>query len=131
MTTPLIELAKRLGVPEAMVHHEAFTSPSRVTSESPQSPNALPAAAAGSITFRRTGKKVDHDGNRVILEIAEENGIDLPYDCRSGVCGQCKVKMISGDVVMDSEDALTAGERSTGIILACQARCQNDVTIDA
>lgn len=68
---------------------------------------------------------------RTILELAEGQGIGIPYDCRSGICGRCKIKLLSGTVAMDSEDALDPVDRHSGVILACQARCRDDVVVDA
>jgi ferredoxin len=66
-----------------------------------------------------------------VLEAAEDNEIAIPFECRSGICGQCKCKLISGRVVMDSQDALTAGDKAKGLILACQARPTQNCEIEA
>lgn len=62
---------------------------------------------------------------------AEDNGIAIPFECRSGICGQCKARLIEGSVHMDVEDALTARDRVQGLILACQARPIGDIQVDA
>ena len=74
-----------------------------------------------------------------ILEAAEDLGIELPYECRSGVCGQCKTRLLKDRVVMDSEDALrikensikenSSKEKANGIILACQSHAVSDVVL--
>jgi len=66
-----------------------------------------------------------------VLEAAEECGVAIPFECRSGICGQCKTKVISGRVAMEVQDALTSADKAKGIVLACQAVCVNDVTVDA
>jgi ferredoxin len=66
-----------------------------------------------------------------ILEAAEALSIEIPSECRSGFCGQCKTKLRDGVVQMDCEDALSAAEKASGFILACQARPKSDVNIDA
>ena len=33
-----------------------------------------------------------------IVQSSIESGIKLPYSCRSGVCGTCKARLISGEV---------------------------------
>jgi ferredoxin len=47
------------------------------------------------------------------------------------VCGQCKTKLLSGRVAMASQDALTPSDRAKGLVLACQARPVQDVSLDA
>jgi len=39
--------------------------------------------------------------------------------------------LLHGTVQMDCEDALSAAEKASGIVLACQARPQSDVTVEA
>ena len=66
-----------------------------------------------------------------VLEAAEASSIQLPYECRSGICGQCKTRLMEGTVVMDCEDALSPSEKANGLILACQARPLSNLLIDA
>ena len=68
---------------------------------------------------------------KTVLEIAEDNGIRIDYDCRSGICGQYKTKLVKGRVAMDTQDALDPIDRSNQIILSCQARCLDAVVVDA
>jgi NAD(P)H-flavin reductase/ferredoxin len=59
----------------------------------------------------------------LLLDAALNNGIDLPYDCRSGHCGTCCVRVVSGEV--------HGGEGSEpGIVHACQCRIVDDVVIE-
>ena len=34
-----------------------------------------------------------------VLEAAEACSIQLPYECRSGICGQCKTQLMEGAVI--------------------------------
>ena len=34
----------------------------------------------------------------LLLDWALMNGVDLPHDCRSGICGACKVHLVDGKV---------------------------------
>jgi len=66
-----------------------------------------------------------------VLEAAEECGVSIPFECRSGICGQCKTRLISGHVAMEVEDALSSNDKERGLILACQARAIRDTVVDA
>ncbi len=52
-----------------------------------------------------------------LLELAEDNGIDAPFSCRSGSCGSCVVKLLKGKVSYDKEPAFPLDE--TEALLCC------------
>jgi ferredoxin len=84
------------------------------------------------IEFKKSAKTFEWEeifGN--LLDFAEAKGIQMESNCRIGVCGSCKVKLISGKVVMESEDALEEKEREQNLILPCVAVPQTDLVIDA
>ena len=56
-----------------------------------------------------------------ILDAGLNNGLDLPYSCKGGVCATCKAKLIEGEVDMDITHGLEASETEAGFILTCQA----------
>ena len=66
-----------------------------------------------------------------LLEAAEDAGIDVPFECRSGICGQCRVTLLAGRVEMACDEPLSREEREQGVILACQAKPITDVILDA
>lgn len=66
------------------------------------------------------------DANLSLLEAAEENGLDLPYACKSGVCSTCRTLLSKGKVKMTSNSALEDWELEEGFILACQAHPETD-----
>ena len=37
-------------------------------------------------------------GNGTLLEFAEESGLAPAFGCRSGICGSCKTRIVSGAV---------------------------------
>ena len=95
-----------------------------------------PAAEAGeageaTVTFARSGKSAPVLAGQTVLEAAEALGVSINYDCRAGICGQCKTKLLAGRVVMDAEDALDASDRANNVILSCQARCVDQVVVEA
>jgi len=131
------KLFVELGVPNERVHEEAFVSPPPAKDEAAADAEmAEPEPAAGDLEgeylahFKKSDKKVELAG-LTVLEAAEENDIKIPYECRSGICGQCKTKLLSGRVVMEAQDALTASDKQKGLILACQARAVQNCEVDA
>ena len=141
MMTAMRALFRELGVPDADIHEEAFVSPAAGAAATDASTSAAPADAptadaptadAATVEFRRSGRRGELAAGLTVLEAAEDCGVDLPFECRSGICGQCKTALVSGRVAMEVQDALTAADRGRGLILACQARAVTaDVVVDA
>jgi ferredoxin len=55
-------------------------------------------AKAHKITFRRSGVTLGRAEDEYILEEAENAGLRLPYDCRSGTCTACIQKCLEGEM---------------------------------
>jgi 3-phenylpropionate/trans-cinnamate dioxygenase ferredoxin reductase subunit len=56
----------------------------------------------------------------ILLDAARKDGVDIPYDCGSGHCGICRVRVLDGLAV--------GGEcREPGTVRACQARIMSDL----
>uniref|UniRef100_A0A3B0MJI2 Ferredoxin n=1 Tax=Arsenophonus endosymbiont of Trialeurodes vaporariorum TaxID=235567 RepID=A0A3B0MJI2_9GAMM len=51
----------------------------------------------------------------VILEQLEKHGLKIPYSCRAGICGCCKMKLIAGEVIPLTKTAI----KEDGVILSC------------
>lgn len=68
---------------------------------------------------------------QTVLEAALDAGVQFPHSCRSGRCGACKSRLLSGAVMMreHSPFALDLAERDSGYILACGAVPLTDVAV--
>jgi NAD(P)H-flavin reductase len=60
----------------------------------------------------------------ILLDGALMSGVDLPYDCRSGICGSCRVRLVDGKVFGGTEEG-------SDVIHACQARVVSDLKVVA
>lgn len=62
-----------------------------------------------------------------VLDAALRAGIELPYSCRKGVCGNCTGRVTSGRVASGPADA--DGTAAQGELLFCQCRPLSDLVI--
>lgn len=67
---------------------------------------------------------VEVPDDRYILETTEEQGMELPYSCRQGVCSTCTVKMIEGTVDQSEGSYLNEEQIAQGYVLICIAHPQ-------
>lgn len=52
----------------------------------------------GTITFAKSGCQTEADGSTPVLVAGEEEGLDLPYGCREGICHTCVGELRSGQL---------------------------------
>ncbi|MGY2078255.1 PDR/VanB family oxidoreductase [Blastococcus sp. SYSU DS0828] len=76
--------AERLGWPEARVHTERFSAA------------ALDPGDPFEVTLVRSGRRVGVPSGVSLLEALEDAGVPVPNLCRQGVCGECRVPVVSG-----------------------------------
>jgi ferredoxin len=76
-------------------------------------------------------KSVPLAPDKNLLEMAETAGLNPDFECRSGICGRCKTRLLAGCVTMEVQDALDDADKSNNLILLCQARATDHVTIEA
>jgi CDP-4-dehydro-6-deoxyglucose reductase, E3 len=64
------------------------------------------------------GKTFSSEAGTSMLDSARTEGITLEYSCRTGRCGICKTKVLSGETeAFKDETSLTPDERAAGLIL--------------
>lgn len=119
-----------LGVPEARIRFEAFGPAtlerrSRDASRDPGAQSDVPPI----VTFARSGLTAAFDARAFnLLEFAEDLGLTPPFGCRSGSCGSCLARRISGAVRYPEPPKAAPGDDE---VLLCCALPDGDVTIDA
>ena len=71
------------------------------------------AGAVGSFAMPMDG--------RTLIEGADAAGVELPSQCRAGVCATCRSRVVRGNVQMRDSSALEPHELAAGYVLACQS----------
>ena len=118
---------RSVGAREDNIHYELFAS-SAADARAVIDKHHARALAHGD---KQSQVSVQVDGRAIefqlasngenILDASLNNGLDLPYSCKSGVCSTCKARLIAGEVDMDITHGLEASEIASGFILTCQA----------
>jgi ferredoxin-NADP reductase len=114
---PMIEAAREIadaaGIPRDHVHFELFQTAVHDESEMPFE---VELASSGQVFTIPPG--------RTIIEVLEEAGIDLMYDCQRGDCGICQTDVLEGEP--DHRDVvLTEAERGSGKVMQiCVSRAK-------
>ena len=121
------------GIPKERIHFELFTVPGEQVKQ--QKREALVEEVQSShVKIKLDGITIafDHPFDGVsILDGALNQGADLPYACKGGVCATCRAKLVKGEVEMDNNYALEADELAAGFILTCQSHPRSaEVEVD-
>ncbi|WWO96560.1 MAG: 2Fe-2S iron-sulfur cluster binding domain-containing protein [Candidatus Dasytiphilus stammeri] len=45
------------------------------------------------------GKKFTGNKQEILIEQLENQGFRIPYYCRVGICGECKLQLIAGKII--------------------------------
>ncbi len=114
---PMIDAARAaaeaVGIPPARVHVELFDNGA-----------ATEGDTAFEVELASTGEVFTIPPGRSIIDVLEEAGHDLMYDCQRGDCGICQTDVLDG--TPDHRDVvLTEAERASGKVMQiCVSRAK-------
>src|SRR5262249_12703360 len=117
----------RLGVPDDRVHHERYTSGADTID------TAAMATAPQEILVEDGAHEVGSvvvEPGQTLLDAGLGAGLPLPYSCTVGNCGDCMVKLRSGEVAMNGPNCLTPQQKADGYVLTCVGCPMSKVTLD-
>jgi len=106
------------------IHFELFTTAGQKSKAS----NKKKEGDSGpqcKVTVRLDGRSLDFSlpfNSSNILDAALQQGLDLPYACKGGVCCTCRAKLVEGEVDMEVNYGLEPEEVMQGFILTCQSQ---------
>jgi len=106
--------ANAAGLRDAQVHFELFTTAQQQEGDS-----------AFEVEIASTGEVFTIPPGRSIIEVLEEGGVDLIYDCQRGDCGICQTEVIEG--TPDHRDVvLSESEKAEGKLMQiCVSRAKS------
>ena len=93
----------------------------------------LMSVETAQVRVRPSGREFVVERNDTLLEAALRAGLSLSYGCSNGNCGQCKAKLLSGQVrkTRHYDYVLSAAEKNTGVVLMCCNTAVADLVIEA
>lgn len=109
--------AAAAGWPDANVHSEEFTAPQ--------------PGKEFQVRLCRSEKTITVGENESLLEAMEREGVDAPFLCRGGACGQCETNVVSSDGEFIHRDHwLDPDEHGTKIMPCVSRFIGNSLEID-
>lgn len=117
MISTVLDSALALGWPRDALHSEEFLAPA------PGEPFQVFCA--------RSHKTLTVGAHESLLEALENAGIDAPWLCRGGACGQCETDVIACDGTIEHHDHWLEPEERARKIMPCVSRFRGQLlTID-
>ncbi len=113
------QIMQESGFPMRRFFAESFGGPASVS------------AQGGHVNFLASAKQLDCGGQLSLLTVAEQAGITVGSACRTGTCGECKLRVCSGKVLTASQAGLSPDEIEDGYVLSCVGFVDGDVTVQA
>ncbi len=119
MIDGVLNKATALGWPKQNLHSERFLAP-------------LPGDIFKA-ELKRSKKTITVGTHQSILEAVEAAGIDAPYLCRGGACGQCETSVLGCEGIIEHNDIfLEPEDKASGkTIMICVSRVKGQaITLD-
>ncbi|MGD8907985.1 MAG: CDP-6-deoxy-delta-3,4-glucoseen reductase [Chromatiales bacterium] len=81
------------------------------------------------VQVQPSGHEFSVEVEEILLEAALRQGINLPYGCRNGFCGNCRSALLEGEVHYPEETPPAIEGEAGQVCLTCQARPLSDLVI--
>ena len=113
----VLSTAEKMGWPKQALHSEEFIAPG----------TGLPF----TVELAASGKTITVGPTQSLLEAIEAAGVDAPYLCRGGACGQCETAVVKCDgTILHRDHWLTPEEQAEGCkIMPCVSRFEGKTLV--
>ncbi|WP_372660014.1 CDP-6-deoxy-delta-3,4-glucoseen reductase [Hydrogenophaga sp.] len=83
------------------------------------------------ITLQPSGRSFGCSGDIPILKAGLDDGVQLPFSCRSGMCRSCRGRLVTGSVDYGPVHPayLSEADKAAGHVHLCQAKALSDCVI--
>jgi len=106
----ILATARAAGWPDQSLHSERFLAPA--------------SGAPYEVTLAVAGKTIRVTEHQSMLDAIEAAGIDAPYMCRGGACGECETAVVACEgTILHNDHFLSADDKASGRkIMPCVSR---------
>ncbi len=113
----VLSTAESMGWPKLALHHEEFLAPG--------------TGKPFEVQLAVSGKTITVGTAQSLLEAMEAAGVDAPYLCRGGACGQCETNVHKCDgTILHRDHWLTPEEHAEGCkIMPCVSRFEGKTLV--
>ncbi|WP_321904313.1 hybrid-cluster NAD(P)-dependent oxidoreductase [Paraburkholderia tropica] len=131
-------LLDEAGYAREHYHEESFSFETLTADEPDTQTHELAQAATQTfadattytITFAKSRREIACNSQQTVLEAARQAGVRLASSCAQGMCGTCKVKLVSGQVEMKHSGGIRQREIDQGMALLCCSKPLSDLVVD-
>lgn len=125
----LVESLVHKGFDRDRVHFESFGGVMPGTSSEADTHDSSSGEGSFTISLRESQQSTAYESNcGSLLDQLQKSGADVLGGCRSGNCGTCMVKLLSGNVTHGKH---TFKDLPTGWILPCVSKPTSDIELEA
>lgn len=129
MMESLVPALVQWGVPQQDVHFEAFGPASVKLPGSATTGVAATHAEPIDVKFSRSDRTLVWDGQDAnLLDFTDRHGLAIDSGCRSGSCGTCETRIVSGSVHYDNQPD---HDIAAGHCLLCVGRPTSALVLEA
>ena len=113
----VLSTAESMGWPKQALHSEEFIAPG--------------TGKPFDVQLAASGKTITVGPTQSLLEAMEAAGVDAPYLCRGGACGQCETNVLKCDgTILHRDHWLTPEEQAEGRkIMPCVSRFEGKTLV--
>ena len=113
------EMLAQAGLDMSRYHEESFSFDEQRRAPEPR---ATSTGSGFTVRFERSQRSLGCAADQTVLDAARAAGLRLPSSCTQGMCGTCKVRLLSGEVDMRHQGGIRQREIDQGMVPLCCSR---------